>query len=77
MGNGLNIKIWGDNWLPRENYAKVLNPRPHGFHPNLTVRSLIMNSNRMQWNESLICKMFFKEEANLILGIPLSLFDPP
>ncbi|XP_050124189.1 uncharacterized protein LOC126601507 [Malus sylvestris] len=37
----------------------------------------MVNLNRVQWNEPLICKMFFKEEANLIMSIPLSLFDPP
>ena len=36
----------------------------------------MVDSIRVQWNSPLIIKMFFEEEANLIMSIPLSLFGP-
>lgn len=46
--DGLKIKIWEDYWLLRENYAKVLSPIHLGVHPNLTVRSLMMEVDRLR-----------------------------
>nr|XP_028965078.1 uncharacterized protein LOC114827439 [Malus domestica] len=77
VGDGLQIEIWGDSWLPRDNYAKVLSPVPVGVHHNLTVTSLMVETNRLRWNMQVVSQMFFPEEANLIFSIPLSLFNPP
>ncbi|KAB2598128.1 ribonuclease H protein [Pyrus ussuriensis x Pyrus communis] len=41
------------------------------------MRSLLVDSDRVQWNTQLILKMFFEEEAYLIMTIPLRLFSPP
>lgn len=73
----MHIKIWDDSWLPRENLYKVLSPKPMGVHPTLTVRSLMVDLNGLQWNTNLIQSWFMKEEVGLILSIPLSLFSPP
>nr|XP_008342468.2 uncharacterized protein LOC103405271 [Malus domestica] len=77
VADGLKIKIWGDSWLLRENYAKVLSPVSLGVHLNLTVRSLMLEADHMRWNMQVVSRMFFPEEVNLILSIPLSFFNLP
>lgn len=76
VGDGLYIKIWGDNWISRDTYAKVLSPLPVGVYPSLTMRSLMVETDYVRWNTHLVSRMFFQEEANLILSIHLSLFSP-
>lgn len=87
VGDGLHIKIWGDSWLPRENLYKVLRPRLMGVHPCLTVRSLMVDLNGLQWNTNLFRSWFMKEETNkvahrlarfsLTLDYPISWFEEP
>lgn len=48
MGDGLNIKIWGDNWLPRDNYGKMLSPISIGAYRSLIVRSFMVESNHVR-----------------------------
>ena len=43
MRDGLQIRIWEHNWLPRDHLYQVLSPLPCGVHPSLTVRSLLVD----------------------------------
>ena len=36
----------------------------------------MVDNEGMRWNTNLICNWFMEEETNLILSIPLSLFNP-
>ena len=72
----VQIHIWGDSWLPRDRFYNVLSPRPVGVHPELMVRSLLLEDDGVRWNSNLVRSWFLEEEAKLILSIPLSLYCP-
>lgn len=72
MGDGKNIKIWHDNWIPRDSYFKVLSPPPVNWDTEATVDKLLVSHSR-QWNIELLQELFFQEEVEQILNIPLSL----
>lgn len=55
---------------------RVHSPVPCGVHPFLTVRSLMVEDYGVRWNAELVRGWFTEEEADLILSIPLSLFQP-
>lgn len=76
MGDGLKVRIWGDSWIPRESFFKVLSPIPQGWSHALTVWSLIVDLERLVWDEGLIRNVFREEQIELIMSIPLSLFQP-
>jgi hypothetical protein len=70
IGNGLSIRIWGDNWLPGSSPSQVISPRNY-FPVDAKVSSLI-DPIKMEWKECVINHVFLPLEVNLILGIPLS-----
>ena len=72
MGDGSCIKIWGDNWLPRENYFKVFTPPPLPQLLEATVESLFLDGART-WNKILLHQLFSLEEVEVIQSIPLSI----
>lgn len=76
VGDGLQIRIWRDSWLPRDHFYHILSPLSTGVHPFLTVRSIIVEDAGVLWNSNLVRSWFVEEEAELILSIPLSLFLP-
>ncbi|KAM2190433.1 hypothetical protein ACFX1Q_026403 [Malus domestica] len=53
VGDGSCIKIWGDNWLPRENYFKVFTPPPLPLLLEATVESLFLDGTRT-WNKNML-----------------------
>ncbi|KAL5758729.1 hypothetical protein ACOSP7_021340 [Xanthoceras sorbifolium] len=73
IGDGSAVSISGDPWIPRDNFFGVLSPRvlPAGE----AVGGLILEAGR--WDKELVQRCFDPEEANLILGIPLSLNPRP
>ena len=70
VGDGSNIKIWGDNWLVGSATGQILSPR-HYFPEEATVSCLI-NQEQHEWKTQLIQHMFLPHKASSILGIPLS-----
>lgn len=72
--DGLKIRIWGHSWLPRASFFKVLSPIPMGWSHELTIRSLLIDAEKTEWNASLIHGIFSEDKTTLILSIPLSLF---
>ena len=74
MGDGENIGIWKDRWLPQPSIFRVLSPP--AFLPNDTKVSSLIDSNNGEWNESLISQFFSPEDIACILGIPLSEHKP-
>ncbi|XP_065626375.1 uncharacterized protein LOC136066260 [Quercus suber] len=74
VGNGKDIRIWGDKWLPRGSSYEVISPRIF-LHQDTRVSELI-HSVRKTWNVEVICQIFLPVDADTILGIPLSIRLP-
>jgi hypothetical protein len=74
VGNGVNIKIWKDAWLPSPSTFRVISPLSV---PNSedTVDSLIVE-NDMRWDEDKLEQMFLPRDVEIIKQIPLSLRRP-
>ncbi|KAL3846296.1 hypothetical protein ACJIZ3_003699 [Penstemon smallii] len=69
VGNGLKIRIWGCRWLPRPNTFMVSSPR--NTLPFDSKVNLLIDPNLGDWNQELIEEIFWPEEVELILKIPL------
>jgi hypothetical protein len=70
VGNGQNIRIWKDRWLPFPNTFRVQSP-PRILDEYSTVSALIdVNSN--WWNHTLMEQIFSDEELRAIQSIPVS-----
>lgn len=76
MGDGMNINVWGDNWLPRKTFFKVLSLIPIGLDRYFKVNNLMMEDGA-SWNETTLEALFWEDQARLIRNIPLSLLKPP
>ncbi|KAM1198310.1 hypothetical protein EV1_009824 [Malus domestica] len=72
VGDGRKIKIWHDQWLPRDSYFKVLSSPPSSWDKEATVNSVMLDALR-QWNKWMLDSLFSQEEVSLITGPPLSL----
>jgi hypothetical protein len=69
IGNGENIRVWEDNWLPFQNGFKLLAQQP--LVSNVSrVKDLFVEGSYV-WNETLIDNSFNAFEANHIKQIPL------
>nr|XP_023927486.1 uncharacterized protein LOC112038880 [Quercus suber] len=73
IGNGSQVRIFHDAWLPGSQLGRVHSPAPDS-HANALVSSLINHVDRC-WREAEIDSLFLPEEAAIIKTIPLSLFD--
>jgi hypothetical protein len=70
IGNGQNVRIWKDNWLPNQAGFKVCSPI-NLLEEDALVSQLIDSTNR-SWNMNLVRQIFSPFEAQQILNIPLS-----
>ena len=69
VGNGKDISIWSDAWLPSISTPRVSNSMGIDF-PEVRVNSLI-NAQTRNWDEDLLQALFKPEEVQLIRGISL------
>ena len=69
IGNGDNVKIWEDPWLPRESTRKLATPRRSCL---LTRVNQLIDPVTGEWDEQLICDNFWPEDAAEILRIPIN-----
>jgi hypothetical protein len=67
IGNGTSVRIWRDNWLPRNIGLKFTSGRKSSRL--IKVKSLIGPDQK--WNEDLVNKTFSPHDAEQILGIKL------
>lgn len=74
VGNGLDIGVWEEAWLPGEGTSLVPTPNLN-FDSELRVSDLI-DTNVGAWNEETVREIFNEEEAALILDIPVSEYMP-
>jgi hypothetical protein len=70
VGNGANIKIWGDKWLPSPTSFQVQTP-VRVLHHDAKVVDLIDPTTK-EWKFQLIGEIFEQEEATMICNLPLS-----
>lgn len=69
VGNGLEILVWKDRWLPDKHNSMVESvPFPYTF--NATVFSFL-NAQGTEWDVDIIQEIFTDRDAKLILSIPL------
>lgn len=71
IGVGGNVSLWNDPWLPLPHSFKPFSAPMEGTE-SWMVSDIIDNANG-EWVSSVIDELFTKEEANIILKIPLSL----
>jgi hypothetical protein len=70
IGNGQQVRIWKDNWLPNQAGFKVCSPC-NVLETDACVSELI-DTNTRCWNRNLIREIFSPFEAQQIFNIPLS-----
>ena len=68
VGNGANIKIWKDPWIPKE--WTRLPSWPRGMNLQQTVDELV-DPGLGTWDEQLVRQTFFQEDAEITLAIPV------
>jgi hypothetical protein len=66
IGDGKDIRIWRDSWLPR-NYA--LKAQPGKSKGRLRRVSQLVNEGSGTWNSQIIQKMFYAHDAEVILQL--------
>ncbi|GAV67428.1 hypothetical protein CFOL_v3_10934 [Cephalotus follicularis] len=70
IGNGVNVEIWKDNWLP----GVMVPPVPSSSNTlDQTARvSQLIEWDGGGWNQALIRQSFDEQTANIILSVPFS-----
>lgn len=68
VGNGLDINIMGEPWLPCKD-----DPYVHSNHPGLKNRKVVdlFQMDILQWDTDIIHDMFTSRDSSLILSVPL------
>jgi hypothetical protein len=74
VGNGTNIKIWKDAWLPSPSTFRLISPISDS-NSEATVDSLIDENSRC-WDVDSLKQMFLPRDVEIIKQIPLSLRRP-
>lgn len=73
VGNGNNINVWEDSWLPYHDWFNVLIRK--SLDTNVpSVRDLI-DLGSHKWNTSLINKIFLHNHSQIINRIPIDSLD--
>ncbi|KAF5465338.1 hypothetical protein F2P56_015356 [Juglans regia] len=75
IGSGDKVRIWGDKWLPKTFPSAVKSPISH-LDGNAKVQELLKPGEK-EWNMELVEHLFCKEEADIIVQIPLSTSNRP
>uniref|UniRef100_A0A803N073 Reverse transcriptase zinc-binding domain-containing protein n=1 Tax=Chenopodium quinoa TaxID=63459 RepID=A0A803N073_CHEQI len=70
VGDGKNIRVWHDNWLPDPNGYGTPNPPANGLHDSDLLVSDIINENN-SWNVTEMELYLQQEDIEKILEIPL------
>ncbi|KAL0381479.1 UNVERIFIED_CONTAM: putative mitochondrial protein [Sesamum angustifolium] len=69
------VRIWQDPWIPRIPSFRIITPKPSSC-PWTYVSDLVLASTR-EWNEVTISALFWPEDRDYILQIPLSFSNVP
>jgi hypothetical protein len=68
IGNGENVRIWEDPWLPKGITRKPITPRGASL---LTKVNELINLVTGEWDEQLVNDSFWPQDAEEILWIPI------
>jgi len=68
IGDGSNLKIWSDPWLPRDQSRKPITPRGVSL---LTYVDELINPITGTWDSELVNDTFWEDDASIILSIPV------
>ena len=68
--NGKRVHIWMDWWLPTSKSFKVVSLRT--THPNFEMVVSLINLETRSWDVTKVRNTFLPQEAQVILGIPIS-----
>lgn len=68
VGDGSQIRIWEDPWLPRGHLRQPCTPRGANL---LTRVDELLDPSTGTWDEELVRDCFWKEDADLILSLPV------
>ena len=74
VGNGSDVKVWGDRWLPSSSSHVAISPRLF-LHEDTRVGKLI-DIDAMCWKSSVVDSIFLPHEAEAIKSIPFSVHFP-
>jgi hypothetical protein len=74
IGDGENVRVWKDCWIPYPTSFSVQTPI-NTTPAEARVSELIDQDNNV-WNSTVVKDIFWEEEANLILNIPLCQLKP-
>lgn len=66
IGDGNNIEIWRDPWLPRDNNRRPITPRRQVL---LRYVSELINPITGEWDKELVHDVFWEEDAKIILAL--------
>lgn len=70
IGNGEQVRIWKDRWLPNPSSFKVVSQRPP--HADSELVASLIDMDRRGWDVPKVRNTFMTQEAQAILGIPIS-----
>lgn len=74
IGNGRNVDIWRDRWLPISKSFSVINPRIQRIEGERVVSLLDLDNGT--WDCEKVRNTFLPHEAEVVLRIPISLSLP-
>ncbi|KAK9986188.1 hypothetical protein SO802_031139 [Lithocarpus litseifolius] len=70
VGNGENIRIWRDKWLPTPKTYKVVTPEKS--NTRLTMVCDLIDNESKEWKVDVVRQNFLAQDVDAILSIPLS-----
>ncbi|CAH9094451.1 unnamed protein product [Cuscuta europaea] len=73
VGNGVDVQVWADAWLPGQGSGKISSIRRRSVR-DMNVAALHDITGK-KWNVDKICSLFNEEDKKLILSIPISAQD--
>lgn len=73
IGDGNITHIWEEKWIPRPTSLRVL-PRVSLLPKEANVKELI-DANTCTWKEDTIFQIFSRAKAELILSLPINMFE--
>lgn len=68
IGDGTNLRIWSDPWIPRSMSRKPITPRGSNL---MSYVAELMDPYTGSWDEQMVRDTFWEEDAQLILAIPI------
>ena len=71
-GDGTQIKIWDDIWIPNSQHGRILTPRGNVM---LSMVSELINPITRLWGEAIVRDNFWAIDASRILAVSLSQND--